>query len=257
MGAASAAMMLSSGECWMKGRKIIMRYNGLHSAKRPIAKLLFAAAALQASFAISYANQLTNGSFETPVIPPATFLDFGVGGEPAGFAWTVSTNPVDIVSNGFLGGTAFDGVQWLDLVGFGSTGGIEQSFTTTPNQAYTLSFAYANNPGPGVPVPTSADVSVTNGAATLLDQSISHGTSVVSNLNWTTFSMMFTANGASARLAFDETVGGANGGVFLDAVSIRPAVPEPSTWAMMLVGFSILGYAANRRRRTAKIATSR
>jgi hypothetical protein len=35
----------------------------------------------------------------------------------------------------------------------------------------------------------------------------------------------------------------------LDGVSLT-AVPEPSTWAMMLAGFSGLGYAAYRRRRT-------
>jgi Protein of unknown function (DUF642) len=128
--------------------------------------VLFSAMSLQTSIVASHANLLVNGSFETPVIAPASFLDFGVGGEPAGFAWTVATNTVDIVSNGVFGwtGTAFDGVQWLDLVGFGSTGGIQQTFATTPGQQYTLSFAYGNNPGPGVPVPTSADVTVTAGS---------------------------------------------------------------------------------------------
>ncbi len=176
-------------------------------------------------------------------MPPATFLDFGVGGEPAGFSWTVTTNTVDIVSNGFLGGTAFDGVQWLDLVGFGSTGGVEQTVATTPGQQYTLSFAYANNPGPGVPVPVSADLTITSGASTLLNQSISHGTSTTSGLNWTPFDMAFTATGTSATLAFDETVGGANGGIFLDAVSIDATaapVPEPPTLILFGTAFAML-----------------
>ncbi len=236
-----------------------MRYGCLRDAQGTIARIaLFAVTALQASIAASYANQLTNGSFETPVIASASFLDFGVGGEPPGLTWSVTTNTVDIVSNGVFGwtGTAADGNQWLDLVGFGSTGGIEQSFTTTPDRQYTLSFAYANNPGPGVPVPVSAEVTVTNGAATLLDQSISHGTSTTSNFDWTTFSMTFTANGTSALLAFDETVGGANGGVFLDAASINPSVPESSTWAMILLCFPGLGFAGYRRARAgdAKLA---
>lgn len=47
------------------------------------------AMALQAFIAVGHANLLVNGSFETPVIAPASFFDFGVGGEPAGFAWTV------------------------------------------------------------------------------------------------------------------------------------------------------------------------
>jgi hypothetical protein len=35
---------------------------------------------------------------------------------------------------------------------------------------------------------------------------------------------------------------------------IGTAVPEPSTWAMMLLGFAVLGFAAHRRRRQTKLA---
>jgi hypothetical protein len=33
-----------------------------------------------------------------------------------------------------------------------------------------------------------------------------------------------------------------------DRLTVGPAFPEPSTWAMMLIGFAGLGYAARRRR---------
>jgi PEP-CTERM motif len=36
-----------------------------------------------------------------------------------------------------------------------------------------------------------------------------------------------------------------------EGVVITPGVPEPSTWAMMLLGFSTLGLAAYRKTRTA------
>ena len=40
---------------------------------------------------------------------------------------------------------------------------------------------------------------------------------------------------------------GANQNFTLD-IGVTPAVPEPSTWAMMLIGFAGLGYAAVRRK---------
>ncbi|MFY9970610.1 MAG: PEPxxWA-CTERM sorting domain-containing protein [Roseiarcus sp.] len=40
----------------------------------------------------------------------------------------------------------------------------------------------------------------------------------------------------------------------LDGVSIT--VPEPSTWAMMLAGFTGLGHAAYRRRKRAVLASA-
>jgi hypothetical protein len=214
---------------------------------------------LSVSIGSVHANLLINGSFETPVIPPP-FLDFGPGGEPPGFGWTVTTNTVDINRQGQFGWTApeFDGLQSLDLVGFGSTGGIEQTFATTPGQQYTLFFAYANNPGPTSPPSVSADVTVRSGATTLLSQSITHSTSTTSNFNWTPFDMEFTATGTSATLAFNETVGGGNGGIFLDAVSVDltapppPAVPEPATIFLLGTGLAALGLV--RRPRSAKLA---
>jgi PEP-CTERM motif len=73
---------------------------------------------------------------------------------------------------------------------------------------------------------------------------------------WTTASFTFTANASSELLSF-LAVGTPAGNVppfaLLDGVSLT-AVPEPSTWAMMFVGFGGLGYAALRRRRTAPAA---
>ena len=46
--------------------------------------------------------------------------------------------------------------------------------------------------------------------------------------------------------------GGGGGGSFVwdpTAIPAQPPVPEPSTWAMMLIGFAGLGFAGYRRRR--------
>lgn len=195
----------------------------------------------------AHANLLLDGSFETPVIPPGTFSNFGPGSEPPGFDWSVTVNNVDVVSFGapVSPGPAFDGVQFLDLVGFDSTGGIKQTFATTPGQQYTLSFEYGNNPRWPL---ASALVTVTSGLNTLLSQSISHGTATTTDYDWTAFSMTFVATGASADLAFTETSGGNNGGIFLDAASINPTpVPEPSS--LILFGSALVSFCVMRRRR--------
>ena len=65
--------------------------------------------------------------------------------------------------------------------------------------------------------------------------------------------MDFVATASSETLSFLATgTGGAALPPFalLDGVSIK-GVPEPSTWAMMVLRFSLLGYAGFRRRRTA------
>jgi hypothetical protein len=70
---------------------------------------------------------------------------------------------------------------------------------------------------------------------------------------WRQTTLDFIATGSSETLSFLSTgVGTAAEPPFslLDGVSIK-GVPEPSTWAMMVLGFGLLGYASFRRRRTA------
>jgi hypothetical protein len=50
---------------------------------------------------------------------------------------------------------------------------------------------------------------------------------------------------------------GTKGGILylnVDGINLANAVPEPSTWAMMLLGFAVLGFLAHRRRRQTKLA---
>ena len=54
------------------------------------------------------------------------------------------------------------------------------------------------------------------------------------------------------------TFSGGNGGgePFLAAVTVSSAVPEPATWAMMLLGFAGLGFAGYRRSWTQRVASA-
>lgn len=201
------------------------------------------------------ANLLINGSFESPTISfpfyenygPTNLGNYGGTSFPG---WTVTVNNVDIVSqvSGWPAGAA-DGVQYLDLVGYGSTGGIAQSFATAIGQTYNLSFEYANNPGA-----SSAAALVAVLGAPGISSVFSHSISTTNDLGWTTFTGSFVANSTTSLLAFTNTVGGGNAGVLLDAVNVTAAVPEPATWAMMILGFVGVGFVAYRRRNQKPLA---
>jgi uncharacterized protein (TIGR03118 family) len=67
--------------------------------------------------------------------------------------------------------------------------------------------------------------------------------------------------GATNQLFFTAGIPGPNGyiedhGLFGDITAVQTAVPEPSTWAMMLLGFAGLGFVAYRRTRKAVLAAA-
>ena len=193
------------------------------------------------------ANLLLNGGFEQPLT--STFVDVTAPDATTIPDWNVTAGSVDVVNaagNGFDVGPAFEGAQYLDLNGT-SAGTLSQVVPTLSGITYSLQFAYANNYNP--PTSLTADVTVTGVSSTLLSTSVTHGSSVAGNLNWTVFSQTFTADGSSATLTFASQNSG-SGGVFLDAVSIMQ-VPEPSTEATFLVGAAILGILLLRRRNIA------
>jgi hypothetical protein len=65
-------------------------------------------------------------------------------------------------------------------------------------------------------------------------------------MGWVYKSFDFTANGPTETLTFQSTTGSAYGPA-LDNLSVTP-VPEPSTWAMMILGFAGVGFLAYRRK---------
>jgi len=197
------------------------------------------------------ANTIVNGSFENPVIAFPFFENFGPGCTgncaPGGLpGWTITTNNVDVVSalSGFPAPAA-DGVQYLDLVGFGSTGGIAQTFGTTPGTTYNLSFAFGNNPGSTSFASANVNVTPFSSSSATFPALLTANFSTTSNIGWEIFTASFVANSLNTMLSFDEVVGGNNGGVLLDAINVT-ATPLPSTWLMLIAGFAGFGFLAYR-----------
>ena len=58
--------------------------------------------------------------------------------------------------------------------------------------------------------------------------------------------------GSASAYAF--TSGGSGQNVLLGGLSLTVGVPEPSTWAMMLLGFGAMGFALRRKRKPAALA---
>lgn len=71
---------------------------------------------------------------------------------------------------------------------------------------------------------------------------------------WEQRSFNFIANSTTTNLRFSADPATSNGffGLALDNVAIISA-PEPATWAMMLLGFGLIG-AAMRYRRTPRVS---
>ncbi len=220
-------------------------------------KLLGLVASLTLFGAISpaSANLIVNGSFEDGVDPGGSFKTiFGVDTTSI-TGWTVGDNSIDYISGYWKAG---QGARSLDLSG-NDLGSVSQSFKTTIGKLYTVSFLLAGNPDGG-PFPKTVDVSVGTAFNKTFDFPFPGGTlGTLANMNWTPISFTFTANSNSELLKFASVTcaTGPNACAFgpaLDAVSVS-AVPELSTWIMMLLGFAGIGMTAYRRaRKTAPIA---
>jgi PEP-CTERM motif len=160
--------------------------------------------------------------------------------------------PANGVNNGL--GPSPQGGNYIAQDSAYDQGAISQTISgLTAGDSYVVSFYWAAAQQNGFNGPTYDQWQVSLGGQTLDTPTVnidSHGFS-----GWMSQSLTFTATGPTEVLSFF-----ANGGpsgvppfALLDGVSMM-AVPEPSTWAMMLIGFGGLGVAAFRSRRKAAAA---
>ena len=229
-----------------------------------LSSLLTASAAITGALALATTasaagNLIVNGDFESAPAPAnGTFTQLFGGNTFTG--WTVTGNDILLIDKNYVeGGTLFFNANSpnvaVDLTGAGNTSpldGIFQSVATQVGKIYRLSF-YVGNAAPiggngGVYVlPSTVNLSINNGAIQGFTNSSTAGTSSGGNgINFQQFTTTFTATGASTLIAFSNGTPVGDNYAGLDDVSLI-AVPEPATWAMMIMGFFGLGTILRRR----------
>ncbi|MCW3477125.1 DUF642 domain-containing protein [Limobrevibacterium gyesilva] len=225
---------------------------------RSLRVVLACAAAILVTSSIAQANLLSNGSFETPLVPIGNFTTFPSGS--AGITgWTVvgpiGTN-VAIVSGTFSqNGVLFpaqDGIQWLDLTGLNSntTEGVAQAVTTNPGDLYQLSYFIGNTTGGGI-FGTTSTVNVSlNGVPAFGD---TNSNASPTTLNWQQFTHNFVASAGATTLTFingdpaNDNSNGLDNVVLLDLGPASQPIPEPASLALFGAGLACLGLIRRRQ----------
>ncbi len=125
-----------------------------------------------------------------------------------------------------------------------NTGSLSQTFVSNASGLFTLNFLAA---GRNNPLPNAGNALY----QVLINNVVIFGDSTVSGQPFTarTTGSFQLVSGQSYTLTFQGLSNGYDNTAFIDAISFAAVVPEPSTWAMMLLGFGVVGAAMRRRRR--------
>jgi hypothetical protein len=160
---------------------------------------------------------------------------------------------------------AEDGNNYIAQDAYYHPGAIQQDVSLTHDQSYDLNFWWATGQQVNFNGNTYDQWQVSLGGSVLTTTGLTKNPNH-SSTPWVDYDYKFVWGGASGLTllsfrdicngissdpgACDGSVDTSNGPPFslLDNVSLRTTVPEPSTWAMILIGFAGLGYFGVRGR---------
>jgi hypothetical protein len=152
--------------------------------------------------------------------------------------WTGGIAGIELRNN--VAGTASEGHNFVEL-DTTKNSSMWQSFSSTAGQHFTLSFDYS--PRPGV-------ATASNGIEVLWNNTnVATFTQAGGSLNaWSSQSFDLIGAANSSTLLFRAIGVSDSYGGSLDNVRLTTApIPEPETWAMMMLGMGALGVVARRR----------
>ncbi len=211
------------------------------------ATILAAVAALAFSLPAQAAvNLVQDGNFDSPAAP-GTFATYTNGQSFGG--WTVTGDSVDLIGS-YWGAPAGGGS--VDLAGT-SAGGIYQTIAA-PTGNYNLSFYLAGNPDGGDPL-KNVQVTLLSGLnVDTFDFSFDTTGHSKSAMGYILESLNIVSHGDPITLQFSSTDGNTPYGAVIGGVSLAAAVPEPASWAMLLLGFGGIGMMMRIRARKSATA---
>jgi hypothetical protein len=179
----------------------------------------------------SAAQSVTNGSFETPALPPNSFSY-----DPSGATWAFIANSgiINAPGDGFFGPPAPDGSQYAFLQ-TSPDGMFSQSISFTLAGTYELSYSVAGRSGNGFGAAGNLAYEV------LLDSTPIASDSTTTGQPFTNRSFDFAAGAGNHTLTF-QALPSANGGddtAFFDMVGVQQ-VPEPTVAALLITSIPAL-----------------
>jgi hypothetical protein len=152
--------------------------------------------------------------------------------------------------------TPYEGLNFYSLGGPGSSGfanigdGITQTVATGIGNTYQLSFGLSDENAPGA----TSVLNVTIGSQLMQFTLVADGSGFFGKpLELTTIDYVATSDFTPISFTLFSTTNPGNNDPLIDGVSFQltksvEAVPEPATWAMMILGFAGVGFLHYRRK---------